>query len=178
MVTIIAALAVPFLMGLFALIYHVGLRIRTQKEQLPEHSEPFVISKYYARTEQAAIDILETQEPVDQTIILWWGLDGLRLNDDGTLEWVRRKKQKPVQENVFYQPCRSIPAYNSALFAQTQSTRATIDALMAQNASLQMQALQAQQTAQVINSLQQCCVQHPAQYPPYFYGGCCGNYVG
>lgn len=178
MVTIIAALAVPFLMGLFALIYHVELRIRTQKEQLPEHSEPFVISEYYARTEQAALDILEQQETVDQTIILWWGLDGLRLNEDGTLEWVSRRKPKPVRGNVFYHPCQSIPAYNPNLFAQTQSTRASIDALMAQNASLQMQALQARQTAQVINSLQQCCVQNPAQYPPYFYGGCCGNYVG
>lgn len=178
MVTIIAALAVPFLMGLFALIYHVGLRIRTQKEQLPEHLEPFVISEYYARIEQAALDILEQQEPVDQTIILWWGLDGLRLNEDGTLEWVSKRKPKPVRVNVFCQPCQSAPAYNPDLLAQTQSKRASIDALMAQNVSLQMQAYQAQQTAQVINSLQQCCVQYPAQYPPYFYGGCCGNYVG
>ena len=178
MVTIIAALAVPFLMVLPALIYRIGLWTRPQKEQLPEHLEPFVISEYYARTEQAALDILETQEPVDQTIILWWGLDGLRLNEDGTMEWVSRRKPKPVQRSEFGQLRQSIPAYNPNLFAQTQSTRASIDALMAQNASLQMQALQAQQTAQVINSLQQCCVQYPAQYPPYFYGGCCGNYVG
>ena len=178
MVTIIAALAVPFLMVLLALIYRIGLWTRPQKEQLPEHLEPFVISEYYARTEQAALDILETQEPVDQTIILWWGIDGLRLNEDGTMEWVSRRKPKPVQENVFYQLCQSAPAYNPDLLAQTQSTRASIDDLMAQNESLRMQALQAQQTAQVINSLQQCCVQYPVQYPPYFYGGCCGNYVG
>lgn len=178
MVTIIAALAVPFLMVLPALIYRIGLWTRPQKEQLPEHLEPFVISEYYARTEQAAIDILETQEPVDQTIILWWGLDGLRLSEDGTLEWVSRRKTKPVQENVFYQLCQSAPAYNPDLLAQTQSTRASIDDLRAQNASLQMQALQAQQRMQLVNSLQQCCVQYPAQYPPYFYGGCCGNYVG
>ncbi len=165
MVTIIAALAVPFLMVLPALIYRIGLWTRPQKEQLPEHLEPFVISEYYARTEQAAIDILETQEPVDQTIILWWGLGGLRLNEDGTMEWVSRRKPKPVQENVFYQICQSAPAYNPDLLAQTQSTRASIDALMAQNVSLQMQAYQAQQIAQLINSMQQCCVQYPAQYP-------------
>lgn len=178
MVTIIAALAVPFLMVLSALIYRIGLWTRPQKEQLPEHLEPFVISEYCARTEQAALDILEQQEPVNQTIILWWGLDGLRLNEDGTLEWVSKRKPKPVRVNVFCQPCQSAPAYNPDLLAQTQSKRASIDALMAQNVSLQMQAYQAQQTAQVINSLQQCCVQYPAQYPPYFYGGCCGNYVG
>lgn len=145
--TIIAALAVQFLMVLSALIYRIGLWTRPQKGQLPEHLEPFVISEYYARTEQAAIDILETQEPVDQTIILWWGLDGLRLTEDGKLEWVSRRKPKPVQENVFYQLCQSAPAYNPDLLAQTQSTRASIDDLMAQNASLRMQALQAQQTA-------------------------------
>lgn len=178
MATIIAALAVPFLMVLPALIYRIGLWTRPQKEQLPEHLEPFVISEYYARTEQAALDILETQEPVDQTIILWWGLDGLRLNEDGELKWISRKTPKLVNQNVSYHPCQSVPAYNPALFAQMQNTRASIDALRAQNASLQIQALQAQQTVQVINSLQQCCVQYPAQYPPYFYGGCCGNYVG
>lgn len=103
MVTIIAALSVPFLMGLSALIYHVGLRIITQKEQLPEHSEPFVISEYYTRTEQAALDILERQEPVDQTIILWWGMDGLCLNENGKLEWVSRRKQNNVPVNTVYQ---------------------------------------------------------------------------
>lgn len=178
MVTIIAALAVPFLMGLFALIYRIGLWTRPQKEQLPEHLEPFVISEYYARTEQAAIDILETQEPVDQTIILWWGLDGLRLNEDEELEWISRKTPKPANQNVSYQLYQSVLAYNPDLFTQTQSTRASIAALMAQNASLQMQAYQAQQTAQVINSLQQCCVQYPAQYPQYRYAGCCCNFLG
>ena len=152
MVTIIAALAVPFLMGLFALIYHVGLRTRTQKEQLPEHSEPFVISKYYARIEQVALDILEHREPVDQTIILWWGLDGLRLNEDGTAEWISRKKPPPVPQNVFYQPCQAIispPQYDMC-----QSTKAQIDALMAQNMQLQVQAWQAEQNRQMINALQ------------------------
>lgn len=158
--------------------YFIHDKIQRKQIQHQVKTEPFIVSEYYDRMEKAALDILEHQWPVDQTIILWWGLDGLRLNDDGTLEWVRRKKQKPVQENVFYQLCQSAPAYNHDLLAQTQSTRASIDALMAKNASLRMQALQAQQRMQLLNSLQQCCVQYPAQYPPYFYGGCCGNYVG
>ena len=141
-------------------------------------AEPFIVSEYCDRMEKAALDILEHREAVEQTIILWWGLDGLRLNEDGELEWISRKTPKPVNQNVSYHPCQSVPAYNPALFAQMQNTRASIDALRAQNASLQIQALRAQQTVQGINSLQQCCVQYPAQYPPYFYGGCCGNYVG
>ena len=151
------------------LIYLINERPYESKQLEPP--EPFVVSEYYDRMEQVALDILENQEPVDQTIILWCGLDGLRLNEDGTLEWVSRRKTKPVQENVFYQLCQSAPAYNPDLLAQMQNTRSSINALMAQNTSLQMQALQAQQTAQVINSLQQCCVQYPAQYPNYLYGG-------
>lgn len=141
-----------------------------ERKQLEPH-EPFVVSEYYNRMEKATLDILEHQGPVDQTIILWWGLDGLRLNEDGELEWVSRRKPKPVQGNVFYQSCQSVPAYNLDLLAQTQSTRASIDALMAQNVRLQMQALQAQQSMQLISSLQQCCVQYPVQYPNYIYGG-------
>lgn len=134
-----------------------------------ESVEQFVVSEYYDRMEKAALDILEQREPMGQTIILWWGLDGLRLNEDGELEWISRKTPKPVNQNVSYHPCQSIPAYNPNLFAQMQNTRASINALMDQTASLQTQALQAQQTAQVINSLQQCCVQYPAQYPNYLY---------
>lgn len=215
MVTIIAALAVTFLMVLSALIYRIGLWTRPQKEQLPEHLEPFVISEYYARTEQAAIDILETQEPVDQTIILWWGLDGLRLTEDGKLKWVSRRKPKPVRGNVFYQPCQSMQNANMYCFDQSQSIRATqmeqmsqqinqqiaqmtaqidqqINSLRAQNSGLERQMIQNLRAAAVISllpmpgymgyspqyQLTQCCVQYPAQYPPYFYGGCCGNYVG
>lgn len=173
---------IAWLIGMSAAIIicslHYIINERPYEGEPLEPLEPFIVSEYYDRMEKAALDILENQGPVDQTIILWWGMDGLRMNEDGTLEWVSRRKPKPVQEDVFYQPFQSIQAYNPNLFDQTQSTRASIDALMAQNVSLQMQAYQAQQTAQVINSLQQCCVQYPAQYPPYFYGGRCGNYVG
>ncbi|NCE63713.1 hypothetical protein D1159_03750 [Pseudoflavonifractor sp. 524-17] len=209
MVTIIAALAVPFLMVLSALIYRIGLWTRPQKEQLPEHLEPFVISEYYARTEQAAIDILETQEPVDQTIILWWGLDGLRLTEDGKLEWVSRRKPRPVDTGelrgfgkymVLQNPEQQIAAQMEQMRQQInqpmEQTTAQIDqqinSLRAQNGGLELQMIQNLRAAAVMSllpmpgymgyrpqyQLTQCCVQHPAQYPPYFYGGCCGNYVG
>lgn len=131
---------------------------------------PFVVSEYFSRMEKAALDILEVQKPVDRAIVLWWGLDGLRLNEGGTLEWVSRKKN-PV-ETTPYQMCRLIQPIQVSAFltAQTQCTRVQIDALMAQNTALQMQAWQ---SAQIANTIQQCCVQYLAQYPSYYYGGCC-----
>ena len=129
---------------------HYMINERPYEVESLESSEPFIVSEYYDRMEKAALDILEYQEPVDQTIILWCGLDGMRLNEDGTLEWVNRRKPKPIQENAFYQLYQFVPAYDPNLLAQTQSTRSSIDALMAQNENLRMQALHAQQTMQLI----------------------------
>lgn len=138
----------------------------------------FSVSEYLSRIEQAALDILESMKPIDKTITLWWGLDGLRLNEDGTTEWVSRKKKSV--EPVFYQPCQSIQPIHAGILLsdQTQSTRAQIDALMARNAALQAQCIVDARNAKIVNMIQQCCVQHPAQYPPYYYGGCCCNFMG
>ena len=131
----------------------------------------FSVSEYFDRMEKVSLEILETMEPIDKTITLWWGFDGIRLSEDGTSKWVSRRK-KPV-ENQVHHPFQSTPpeAFRYGFTDQIQNTRAQIDALMAQCTALQMQSWK---SAQVANTLQQCCV----QYPPYYYGGCCGNYIG
>ncbi len=134
----------------------------------------FSVSKYLSRIEEASLEILENLEPINGAITLWWGLDGLRLNEDGTTEWVSRRK-KPV-ETVLYQPCQSVmpiqAEHQQARWTdQTQSTRAQIEALMARNAALATQCLADARSAYMANALQQCCVQYTAQYPPYYYGG-------
>lgn len=115
----------------------------------------FSVSEYFDRIEKASIEILEEIKPVDHTIVLWWGLDGLRLNEDGTLEWTSRKRQ--TTGNEFYQPCPSIQPVQSGLlrFGQMQNMAVPIYSL----------------------ALQQRCVQYPAQYPQYFYGWFCGNFM-
>lgn len=123
-------------------LLHYMINEKPNEEGPLEPPEPFVVSEYYERMEQAALDILEHREAVDKAITLRWGLDELRLNEDGELEWVSRRKPKPVLENVSYQFCQSVPAYNPDLLAQTQSTRSSIDALMAENAMLKFQAAQ------------------------------------
>lgn len=72
---------------------------RPKKEILPHPpapSAPFSVSAYLDRLERIRLDICEDQKPVDQTIILWWGLDGLTLDEKGKLKWISRKKKAPV----------------------------------------------------------------------------------
>ena len=85
--------------------YFIHDKIQRKQIQHQVKTEPFIVSEYYDRMEKAALDILEHQWPVDQTIILWWGLDGLRLNEDGTLEWVSRKKPKSKETTHAYLNC-------------------------------------------------------------------------
>lgn len=68
------------------------------KEKNEQMLSPFVVSEYLDRTERVGLEVLEQQKTIERTIILWWGLDGLRLNEDGTLEWISRKKQN-IEEN-------------------------------------------------------------------------------
>lgn len=126
----------------------------------------FIVSEYYDRIEKVHLNILENQTPIDRTIILWWGLDGLRLNEDGMLEWINRKKRMPTPQNVFYQPCQSMGTYSG--FDMCQSAQSTID-------TLQIQATQQIQNVAMANALQSYMVLTPAYYAPML--NCCCNQV-
>lgn len=127
---------------------------RPYKNEPIELPEPFAVSEYFARMEKAALDNLESNKPVNKTIILWWGLDGLRLNEDGTTEWIIRKKEDPAKQDVFYQPCQTRTTFVGDM---CQSTQETIDALMAQTAM------------QTVNARLQL-LGYPRYYPSYLYG--------
>lgn len=129
----------------------------------------FSVAEYLGRIEQAQLEILEEQKPADQTVILWWGLDGLTLDENGALKWISRKKPEPVRENVFYQPCQSVlyaDNYPVSSFGLCQNTQATINALQAQNAALQIQMVQQTQKQQIMQSMMMqqvnfCCARQP-----------------
>lgn len=131
---------------------------RPYENERIEPQEPFILSEYFSHMEQANLYIWENQEPVDKTIILWWGLDGLRLNEDGSLEWISRKKPKPVNQNIFYQPCQSL-AYMPRL-DMVQSTACKIEMLMHQNQQLQFQMHQQRMIEQIV----QCCSMPPRSW--------------
>lgn len=203
---------IAFVIGMSAAIIicflHYMINERPYEREPLEAPEPFIVPEYYDQMEKAALDILEHQEPVDQTIVLWWGLDGLRMNEDGTMEWVSRKKLKPKKRIDSYLNCeiqntqlkqqiamqmeQMRQQINQPIAQMTAQIDQQINSLRAQNSGLERQMIQNLCAAAVISllpmpgymgyrpqyQLTQCCVQYPAQYPPYFYGGCCGNYVG
>lgn len=73
-------------------VYHAS---KTKRKEFQYYPKPkaFWVSRYLERMEQAQVDILSNQKPIDKTIVLWWGLDVLRLNENGELEWITRKKE-------------------------------------------------------------------------------------
>lgn len=165
---------IEYIIGIFVAIgfvlTHCLINKRLCENELLELPEPFVVSEYLSRMEKAYFDILEDQEPVDQTIVLWWGLDGLRLNEDGTMEWISRKKPKPVNQNVSYQPCQTIASFPTEA---CQSTRATMEQIH----GLKMQLEMANFNTALQTQLQSYQVSYPGYYPPYFYGGIMTGYA-
>ncbi len=188
--------------------YFIHDKIQRKQIQHQVKTEPFIVSEYYDRMEKAALDILEHQWPVDQTIILWWGLDGLRLNEDGTLEWVSRKKPKSKETTHAYLNCgtqntsleqqismqmeQMRQQINQPMAQMTAQIDQQINSLRAQNGQSQRKMIQNLCAGAVMSllpvpgymgyspqyQLTQCCVQYPAQYPQYRYAGCCCNFLG
>lgn len=171
----------------------IASRLNRENDTPKLEIEPFSATAYFDRMEKATLDILEKQEPVDKTIILWWGLGGLRLNEDGTLEWISRKKPKPVNQDIHYQMCQSIQSIPYGLQQarwtdQMQSAQARIDELRVQNVALQNQAKQYMQNAAIIGMLTPpmtpaCQYYSPYMQPPYLQSAlafpltqCCCNY--
>lgn len=159
----------PSVIAVLALISAIAplILIKRQDKQIENEQnnvKPFCVSEYYSRTEKIALDILERRKPADKTITLWWGLDGLRLNEDGTTEWISRKKPDPIKQRAesgcggtggamhtgygfIYCPHVSMAQYSYPLY----------DRLNGQKAALQIQAAQFAQNRAFINAVQCCC---------------------
>lgn len=105
------------------------------------------------------LEILEKKESADQAVVLWWGLDGLTLDENGELKWISRKKPKPVNQNVFYQPCQSVLYGDNKIIDRAdmcQCTQEKIDEPMLRKTALEIQAQQEQLYRKIQSS---CCVQ-------------------
>lgn len=75
-----------------------------QKEEefivLAKQFKPFSIPDYLSRRERTILDLMERREKEEPYIItLWLGLDGLQLNEDGSTEWISRRKVEEKDAN-------------------------------------------------------------------------------
>ena len=103
--------------------------------------KPFSLQEYLERREKLALELIGEQEAWEPyVIVLWWGVDGLQLNADGTTEWIsRRPEPKPADYSSAAQSIASI--LQDSMHDQIQSSEA-------QRLQMQLFALQAPRTIQ------------------------------
>ncbi len=65
---------------------------------------PFETPSYLDHMEKAHLDLLRERQPVDWTITLWLGLDGLRIDPYGTSEWIRREPFQAAPPPLLFAP--------------------------------------------------------------------------
>lgn len=92
-----------------------------EKEETTTPRSEWTVSSYYDRIEKAALDIARKRKPDDKIIILWWGVDGLRLNENGDLEWIKRE-QETANQNVSYQPQQGINQVSPCFYPSAYPT--------------------------------------------------------
>lgn len=126
---------------------------RRRYDSPPPCSEPFLVSEYYERMEKSALDIQKGQEPVDSIIVLWWGLDGLRLNESGELEWISRKEpeQTHLQSPVYHYETVCLYADNLVIEKGYRTPEDKIAALKAELEFLDGQAAQQEYITQFLD---------------------------
>ncbi|RKJ40192.1 hypothetical protein D7X94_08580 [Acutalibacter sp. 1XD8-33] len=79
-----------------------------QEDQPPQFSSP----EYMERLATVCEALWqEREEPY--ILILWWGLDGLRLNGDGSLEWISKRRTVEQQMTGAAGLCNTIPEERS-----------------------------------------------------------------
>lgn len=149
------------------------------KKQTPigqELVEPFSVTEYLDRIERELLKLAERRG--QYLIVLWWGYDGLRLNEDGATEWISRKPTPPPQ--IDYSICNTTVTQSG--LQNTICNARSIEQMQMQLQSAQLQAMQDAQIQNVIN-----CIR-PAPYPAYliqqtyspnyltYPGGCFGTH--
>lgn len=134
-------------------------------------SNPFIVSEYYDRMEKVSLDIQAEKKPIERTIILWLGLDGLRINEDGSSEWISRKKpeQKPPAYLAPLMPMWQMEQASGPIYGAEnlfQSSQEQINELRMENVALQMQAAQSAQNMAISSAFQNFV----GPYPRYIGG--------
>lgn len=187
-----------FLFCLYVLVIKIKERIHKEKEKaekirsLSIHVEPFSLTAYFDRTEKLYISLLEEAENFKpEPIILWWGIDGLRLNDDGTTEWVRKE---PIQEQKYgswhesgFGCAGGIGNYIASDYSVLQDLDRIKNIISNNSLQTQTQCMQSEwnklqflRAQQIQNKIMMNSIQpfYYPQYYPNFYQGYMGQSIG
>lgn len=69
----------------------------------------FSLAEYYEQIERAQTEILQERENEPKyEIILWWGLDGCKLDGDGNVVWISKREEKSEDKAAY---TRDYPKY-------------------------------------------------------------------
>lgn len=143
--------------------------LKATKPEYTDYISDFSVSEYMDRLEKAGIEIMdEAEKRPEYKVILWAGLDGLRMNQDGTTEWIRREEKKQEPVSVFYSPPNQLLSVSSETMQNPFSGF--------QNITEQIDSQIRNQTCQIENSIRMMQMQmeqnmvnciRPAYGPPY-----------
>lgn len=156
-------------------------------EQQSNQQTNWNVSEYFDRIEAESLKIAQEKEKQGKySLILWWGLDGLKMREDGTFEWIRKidktkEKSKPIEckkptfqsqmsvgfnqldyRNVYYQPQQSIIQHPETEYLEKlleRQNRDRIEELKKKIAGLELQALQNARNQMLIDQLKSTCVE-------------------
>lgn len=166
---IIIFLAAAIAMAISAVVHNKREkeRKRLERSQFTSYISTFSASEYLDRIEQESIRLQKEREREPQhNLTLWIGLDGLRMDDDGTLQWIRRQeapKPKPQFNSWDITQCCAIsPSTIPSL--QVEQTR--LIQLQNQNMLLQLQAAQARQNMLLMATIRPA-YSYIQNYSPY-----------
>lgn len=171
---------------IFALIFFRKLENKTELSvDEPTKVEPFCTSDYLKRTIELSDKLQhEKEQSTNYRIVLWWGIDGLRLNANDSYEWIKKELQKYISipplypsmsgewyESMVQQTCCTSQYQRLDSMLQCQQSR--IDELQMQNTMLQLQCAQQQQMQNMIDTIRPQMVNTPNFLLGGYYGKCC-----
>lgn len=92
-IKIVAAIIPAFCVSLCFFLLHRDPKPEEKTLIAQGWAKPFSVTEYFDRMERESLKLAERKQ--QYLIVLWWGFDGLRLNEDGTTEWISRKQYAP-----------------------------------------------------------------------------------
>lgn len=159
----------------------IDVFIKSQINEAKNESIPkFSVSSYLQRVQDLSDELQhEKEQSTNYRIVLWWGIDGLTLNADGSYKWIKKEIIKFTTltspagawyESMVQQICCTSQYQRFDSMLQCQQSR--IDELQMQNTMLQLQCAQQQQMQNMIDTIHPQMVSNQNFLLGGYYGKC------